>query len=184
MRTFTPEATTALGADVIRPISMLKLQLDGGNILIHSGVGIISYNGDDYAGVGNYGTISEVGEVFDSAPAGITATLTGIPSEYISLVVGEHYQGRTAEVYFALLNESHEIIADPILAFRGRIDYADVQLGNTADISLTIESRLIDWNRPRVRRYTNEDQQQEYPNDRGLEFVAQMVEKEIIWGSY
>ena len=34
----------------------------------------------------------------------------------------------------------------------------------------------------RVRRYTAEDQKIDYPNDKGLEFVAEMAEKEIVWG--
>ena len=34
----------------------------------------------------------------------------------------------------------------------------------------------------RQRRYTSEDQKIDYPNDKGLEFVAEIAEKEIVWG--
>ena len=54
--------------------------------------------------------------------------------------------------------------------------------GDTANISLTAESRLIDLERSRERRYTSEDQKIDYPNDKGLEFIADLQDKEIVWG--
>ena len=55
--------------------------------------------------------------------------------------------------------------------------------GETANISLTAESRLIDLERARERRYTSDDQKVRHPNDTGLDFVASLQEKEIAWGS-
>jgi hypothetical protein len=54
--------------------------------------------------------------------------------------------------------------------------------GDTANIGLTAESRLIDLERSRERRYTSEDQKIDYPNDKGLEFIADLQDKEIVWG--
>ena len=58
----------------------------------------------------------------------------------------------------------------------------DVQLGKTATVQLSIQSRLVDWDKARIRRYTNEDQQNFFSGDKGLEFVSQMVEKDLVWG--
>jgi hypothetical protein len=52
----------------------------------------------------------------------------------------------------------------------------------TATISVSVENRLIEFQRNRVRRYTAEDQKIDYPSDKGLEFVAEISEKEIVWG--
>ena len=52
----------------------------------------------------------------------------------------------------------------------------------TASLSITLENRLVDFERARVRRYTSEDQKIDFPNDKGLEFVADLQEKEILWG--
>ena len=41
---------------------------------------------------------------------------------------------------------------------------------------------LIDLNRSRVRRYTNEDQQIDYPTDVGFEYVQSLQDFEIKWG--
>jgi len=62
------------------------------------------------------------------------------------------------------------------------MDTMDVELGTTASITVAAESRLADWDRPRVRRYNAADQNISYPSDKGFEFVPQMVEKSIRWG--
>ena len=54
--------------------------------------------------------------------------------------------------------------------------------GDTSTIKVTVENRLIEFERSRQRRYTSEDQKIDYPNDKGLEFVAEIAEKEIVWG--
>ena len=35
---------------------------------------------------------------------------------------------------------------------------------------------------PRVRRYTLEDQKLNFPNDKGLEFIPSLQNKDITWG--
>ena len=54
--------------------------------------------------------------------------------------------------------------------------------GETLTISVSIESRLIDLERPRIWRYTSEDQKRVYPTDKGFDFVNDLQSKQIIWG--
>ena len=68
----------------------------------------------------------------------------------------------------------------PVLA--GRMDTMSWSEGETATVSLTVESRLADLERPRARRYTDSDQQAEYPGDLAFQYVQSLVEKEITWG--
>jgi len=56
-----------------------------------------------------------------------------------------------------------------------------VENGETAEVSLTGESRLIDLERPRVRRWTSEDQKSLYSGDLGFDFLNSIQEKEIVW---
>jgi hypothetical protein len=49
-------------------------------------------------------------------------------------------------------------------------------------ISVYVESRLIDLQRPRERRYTSESQKSRFPNDRGFEFVEDLQAKKFQWG--
>ena len=47
---------------------------------------------------------------------------------------------------------------------------------------MTAESKLIDLERSRARRYTSEDQKIDYPDDKGLDFIADLQDKAVVWG--
>ena len=72
---------------------------------------------------------------------------------------------------------------DSYQIFSGRMDVMTIdETGETCSITLTAENRLIDLERPRVRRYTSEDQKSLHPNDKGFDFVNSLQEAEIKWG--
>jgi hypothetical protein len=63
------------------------------------------------------------------------------------------------------------------------MDQMNVQEGpETCDIELKVENKLVDLERARVRRYSSGYQKSVYPNDKGLDFVEDLQDKEIIWG--
>ena len=75
------------------------------------------------------------------------------------------------------------MVADPYLVFDGRMDVMTIDdSGSTATVSLSVESRLIDLERPRLRRYTPEDQKTNFPNDTGMDFVPTIQNVAIQWG--
>lgn len=180
-RDITSATNNASQDEVIRPITLIRLDYESGVVTASSADRDFDYSGETYVGLGNLGTISKIEEAAEVRAMGVTCTLTGIPSDFISAALGENYQGRDARIYLGFLDSNYSLIADPLLVFQGRMDTQDIRLGKDATVSVNIESRLVDWERPRVRRYTNEDQQNKYPGDKGLEFVSQMVEKEIVW---
>ena len=85
-------------------------------------------------------------------------------------------------MYLGFLDANYALVADPFVAFKGRMDSMDIELGKTASIQIGIESRLVDWDKARIRRYTNEDQQNYFAGDKGLEFMSEMVDKQLVWG--
>ena len=75
------------------------------------------------------------------------------------------------------------LIADPLIVFSGFMDTMTIaESGSTSTITISVENKLIAFERSRVRRYTAEDQKIDHPTDKGFEFVTAIVEKEIIWG--
>jgi len=81
------------------------------------------------------------------------------------------------------LVEADELIADPITLFQGRMDQMQAkENGDTATIALTLESNLIDLNKARERRYTDQDQKSDYPSDLFFEYVTGLQNKSITWG--
>lgn len=135
-----------------------------------------------WIGVGTLGSISEIEEGVDLQMYGLTLSLSGLESSVVAKCLGTGYAGRPATVWLGLLDVDYQIIADPIVVFKGVMDTMPLKLGKDAVIQLTIESKLVNWERPYGRRYNDEDQKFEFSGDRGFEFVSQMVEKEILWG--
>jgi hypothetical protein len=165
-----------------RPVYLVKLEYDSADVLVNSTNRSIIFDGDTYLGVGNFGQISAADEDSELRAQGIEAALSGVDGANISIALDEDYQGRDATIWLGFLDSSYEIIADPFIIFKGRMDTQKISVGAVAQIILSIENRFVDWDRPRVTRYNNEGQHATYTDDAGLEFVEQTTEKVIFWG--
>lgn len=182
-RNVTTAFNDILVSDNLSPFLAVDLSFDGGNFVAWTGYGNITFGGTTYIGGGDFLNVSQISETADIQANGINVTLSGIPSDLISSALNETYQGRSAKLYLGVLDANGAVVADPYLIFSGRMDTMGIEdTGDTANISLTAESRLIDLERSRERRYTSEDQKIDYPNDKGLEFIADLQDKEIVWG--
>jgi hypothetical protein len=181
-RGITTALNTQLTSDELEPFFAVDLDFDGGNVRIWTGYGNITVDSETFVGSGDILNISGLTETADVQANGITITLSGLDSSLIASALTETYQGRSCKVYFGALS-SGAVVADPYIVFSGRMDVMTIDDGgDTSDITVTAESRLIDLDRARNRRYTTEDQKIDYPSDRGLEFIADLQDKQIIWG--
>ena len=185
-RTLTAGVQTAVTSEVARPFFAVELDFSSGftranstdrSLSFDSGSGVVAFTG-----VGNLGRIGVAQEGTELQSYSLALTISGVNPAHISIALGEHYQGRTAKIWLGFLDANHVIIADPVLLFQGRMDDMPISLGETGEITVNVESRLADWERPRTSRYTDAEQRQLFAGDRGLEFVAATVEKELVWG--
>lgn len=173
----------AISAAQVSPIILFEGSFASGTVYVWSGYGDLSWGGNTYVGVGTLGAISSVAEASEVSAKGITVTLSGIPSDMISLVLSDVRQGAVGKVHMGFLNSSGVVIDDPILMFEGKLDIPSIQEGaDTSSITLSYESRLIDLQRARESRYTNEDQQRAFAGDLGCEYVASLQEFSVTWG--
>ena len=183
-RSMTAAVSTELQASTLRPRILVHFAFDSGAVRVWDGIGDLVFDGDTFSGIGNLGSVGVVKETASLRANGMRFTLSGIPSSLLSIAIGEHYQGRTVEMWRAFLDESHVLIDDPVKIFAGRMDQmVVVDAGVTAEITIAAESRLVELQRPlQTRFYTDQDQQTEFPGDLGFEFVPKMQNKDIIWG--
>jgi hypothetical protein len=205
-RELPAELATELLAPEITPFFAVELFFQTSTLRFWSGLGEINLDGDTYVGSGNMLAVSTIDETSEVSAKGATLTLSGIPSELISLALQEPYQGRKCKIYFGAQNANGEFLlqedgslvlnedgsaislAEPtpnVMAeiFSGYIDQMNIDEGpESATIAVGVESRLIDLQRPRVRRYTHESQKTRFPDDRGLEFVNDLQDKKFAWG--
>lgn len=182
-RSLTSSMQTAVTADLVRPIILVECAFDSGDLNLWNGIGTLTVSSTDYVGAGTLLAIGEIAESSELQANGITVTLSGITDPLLSKARDEDYQGRELAVKLGAMDSSNGVISNPVTVFSGFMDTMVINdSSETAQIQIAVENRLIEFERTRIRRYTAEDQKIDYPNDKGLEFVAEMAEKEIVWG--
>jgi hypothetical protein len=168
--------------DPARPVLLVSLDYASGFVRLTSLPYDVVYDGHTYSGVGSLGGISPVEEGSELQSYRLDLTLSDLPADFIALALGEDYQGRDARIYLGLVDAGHVLIDEPMLLFRGRMDTQHIAMGpETGSVRVRVESRMADWERPRVRRYTDADQRARFPGDRGFEFVEQ-IPQNLNWG--
>lgn len=183
-RSLGTDFTNALSADELRPFFAVELDFSSDPVRLWGGYGDITIGGETYIGSADFMRISETEETAEIKATGINITLSGLPTSLISAALTEDYQGRDITLYFGTLADDGTINDTPYVLFKGRMDVMNIQEdGDQATINITGENRLIDLEVARERRYTSEDQKIDYPADKGLEFVADLQAKELVWGS-
>lgn len=192
--------------DVVHPFFAVELLFDGDNTLrMWTGVGTLTLkDGTEWVGTGNLLNVSAIEETAEMAVKGATLTLSGVPSEVLSLALSEPYQGRVCNIYFGTFSASGKLLQENssfILLqdgskinvqtgeagfnqlFSGYMDQMNIaDGGDTSTIELMVENRLIDLERARVARFTSGYQKSIYPGDLGLDFVEDLQDKDIVWG--
>lgn len=178
-RSISTSLLNALDDSVVYPFFAVDIDFDSAPLYVWTGYGDLTIGSKTYLGAGQLLNISSVEETTEIEAKGATITMSGIPSSFLSLALGEPYQGRECRIYFGMTNAP----ADYAEVFTGELDQMNiVEEANTATIAVTAENVLIKLERPVVRRFTSQDQKSRFPNDRGLEFVAGLQDKEVFWG--
>jgi len=182
MRSMTSEAKRSFSNLHFPALVLVELDFADGVVRVCNASYTFSWDGNDWLGMGTLGSIEAISEGSALQMYNCALTLSGIPSDLISEALSQNYQGRNAIIRIAPLNSDYTFIADPVIVFKGRMDTMDIEIGSTSKLSLSVESRLVDWDRPRIRRFNDDDQRSEFPNDRGFKYVAQVVQKDLKWG--
>lgn len=146
--------------------------------------------GDEpYLGIGNLGSVSSLTESSEIQAQTIQLTLSGIPAQHITDVFSTDYIGKPVFLWLATLDTDTYAVeggADgPVLIFAGRMDYADIVFGKTAEITVNATSRLADWERSRGGRFNHSYQTRRIDStDRGFRYIQALQNKPISWGGH
>lgn len=198
-----------LGKAEIRPFYAVDFELDDTPLHFWTGLGDLTLGSVTYTGAGNLLTISALSETSDVRSAGANISLSGIPGSLLSLALQTKYHGRIARIKFGLTALNQDFLlqesGDYLLQESGAaisvsigdaqalttlfVGYMDQMIidegGDTSTISVSLESKLVDLERPRPIRYTTESQRVRFPNfppDKAFEYVADLQDKPLMWG--
>jgi len=185
-RDLTSATITNISEATVYPFFAIELNFDSEILRLWTGQGTLTLpDTTQWIGTGTLLDISAIEETAEMAVRGATLTLSGIPSEILSLALSEPYQGRVCNIYFGTFTGGDLTTApsnfDQI--FSGYMDQMNIQDGpETATIELKVENKLVDLERARVARFTSGYQKSIYPSDKGFDFVESLQDREIFWG--
>lgn len=180
---------SATRADVVRLVYFLQIEYMTGTSRYTSWSNNIYWSPDggspseEWLGLGDLIEQDEIYETAEQESRQTIFTLSGVQAATIARALDPaKYTGQAVTVWFGLLDENHQLIGNPVKELVGLADTHDIKRqGDKVSIRLTVVDERSRWDTPNIRRYTNQDQQERYPGDRGLEFVADQADKVIAW---
>jgi len=185
-RTLTTELINRISAGEVRPSVLLQAEFPSGIKRYWSGLHDIVWNEFTWQGVGGAIGYETFSETTDTSAKGITARVNGLDPEFVNNLLNSDYQGGTVIVYLGFWDETEtdlEVMTDPL--WKGLLDSDDIEDdGETADVAVKAEHRLMDILRKREFRCTDQDQQLLYPGEGDTFFnkIEQIQDVSIPWG--
>lgn len=181
-RSLTGSVVSAVSADHVWALMLVELQFSSGTIRLTNAPYPFNWNSQSWEGLGKLLSIGAIQETAGLEAKGVALNLSGIPASLVNIARGENYQGRTGKIWFAPLDANFAVVANPYLAFVGRMDTMPMEIGDEATITLNLESRLLGALGGKVRRYNDADQRLDYPADKGLQYAEQLPFADLGWG--
>lgn len=182
MRSLTTAGAAALTGQVIVVAILVEMDLTSQLLLNTSSLSLV-INGATYSGVGGLGQIDAVTETPNDYPK-VRFTLAGVQPTSISLALTEPVQGKAVRIKMALFDSATGALVDVRTRYAGYIDVMSiVDAPNSASISVTSESAMLDLMRPANSFFNDSDQQLLSPGDLAFQYVNDQVEMRIVWPS-
>lgn len=206
MRNLSPDMAAEFSGESTDPVLMGELEFDSGTLRMWTGLGSLFWGDKEFLGGGNFIGISPIEETQDTIAKGLVVSLNGVASTNIALALAERPRGRPFRLYLGVVSTrryistedgdgrveledgsgyvllENNLVDSPYRIFSGLMDVIESSdNGETATLRLSVENILIVGQRTKLYRYTDLDQKKIYPNDKGLELINQLQDKELVW---
>ena len=184
-RGFPTAVATALAQQHVAIVTFAKLEFPSGTVYVHNSIGTYNWGSQDWLGVGDLGSISQVQEGLDVSPYSITLTLSGLDATISGAALTEDYYLHPVTVYLGVLDADDTLIADPTQIWAGAMDQMNATVGADGGdaIELIAESELSNFNRSLNLMYTNVAQQEKSSGDLFFNFMHKVEGAKIKWGA-
>lgn len=183
-RGFPTNVANALATSYVSMVTFAKLEFPNGTVYLHNSIGTFTWGGNDWLGVGDLGTISEIEEGIDVSPYKLTLALSGLDAAISGAALTQDYYMQPVTVYLGVLDANDVLLADPTIVWQGVMDQMNLSVGAESGdvIQLTCESELARFDKASNRKYTDSQQQNDFASDVAFEFMAQIEGAKIRWG--
>jgi hypothetical protein len=182
-RGLTGATVTQITNPSLRPVMFYEGEFTTGTLRLWTGYGTKTWDSKTWTGAGTLMAVSPLEESTAVRAIGAQVSLSGMNSSVLSAVLQAARYGKPGRLWFGVLDAAGAVVADPYLAFVGKLDVPTVDDGGeTCTITVSYESRLISMQRSLERRWSDADQQIDFPGDTGFRYVADLPDKTISWG--
>jgi hypothetical protein len=182
-RDLTSGWASATVAASVRIAMAIEAEFSTGTVRVWSGAATLAWNSLSWTALGHLIGVDRIEESQAVSANGVAITLSGVPSSLINLALNDDYRGKPVRIWILLMDADFDTVVESYLQFAGRMDTMTFEdAGETTSFSMQCESNLVDLQRPRIVRYTDEEQQRLHPGDLGLQYVAALAEKPLYWG--
>lgn len=153
------------------------------------------WNGEQWGGLGGVLTISPITDTTDLRAQSYKIGVNLLDGNWLDPTTLGDYNGKDCKIWFgafdnsitenASLDTDPRLTLDPYLMIDGFLDNDEAELtGQGGNLEFTVIDKLEAMNRRSELRYTQEHQANMFPssNDRGLENIPALQDKELRWG--
>lgn len=170
-------AAVALPGAQVFPL--VELQFASGTQYL-CGLGFdVAWGGNTYQAALGVMSIDVVAETASTYPS-MRISLAGATQAAVAWALNEDVQGRPLILRLAALDAANAVQVDANV-WTGLMD--SISLPDMRTVAISAEDRRATWDRPRTKRFTDAQLQADYPGDLGLQYVAEMENKRLIWPS-
>ena len=184
-RTIGTDFSTQLASTAVNPFFAVEF-LYPQPLRVWTGTTAFIIDGQTYLGLGNLISIDQVGETAETKANGMKVTCGGLDTNVLANSLNDTQQGILVNIKFGVLTTTDNaltVVDTSYTLFSGYVDTVAIdEQGDSSTIQFSIESKLIALETPLDFRYTDQDQKFFFPNDRGLEFVDDLQDKNVVWG--
>lgn len=181
-----------LASDAVGVVYLVQLDFDAGTFYFTTFNSPLVISGITYTATGALGSVGDIKESQETDSQTLTLSLSIADQALLAASLGsvEGYRGRQARIYLQLLDAQYRPVGVPKLRFAGEMEPVKVQRDQQPDeggpVGGRIELPISRAGMSRARnadglRLTHEQQQVEFPGDRGLEYVRSLIERPAQW---
>lgn len=179
----TPAEEAALASRLSPLCLLIKMDLEETLYVTTAGVDV-EWDEQLWLGVSMVGKVERINDsVGERSP--LRFSLSGVPPDMLALALdyANTARGKRCTVYLAIHDPDTYQILGARQRWVGTIDQMPITVDDSVTITVVAEHIGVTFGRPKPVRYTDADQRQIYPDDKGLQFVVSQANKNDVWPS-
>lgn len=187
---FFPEtAAEALAGQTVRAAMLVHFDFLDDPMRVWQGFGALHTQDDeDWQGLGELGTIGGIESAIAGTSPQVTFSLSGVDPAIVAktLASSDQVRGRDVTIYLQFFDDGWQTLDAPYALWCGVMDVMQIKAAGPTErtVSLTAETLFTRRGLSPFGYLSDADQNALHPDDRGLEHVASMATKHVIWPAW